>query len=131
MSGMVGLPCRTLYSASKFGLSGFGKALRPEVANDGIRILQVYPGYVQTNISKNAMTGDGKTFGKLDDNIKKGMPVEQAAIHIQKAMALNRTEFVVGKLFYHFTCLFAQSQTIIDNYSKSKLKSQIEVKRKA
>ena len=30
-SGLVGLPVRTMYSASKFGLSGFGKALRSEV----------------------------------------------------------------------------------------------------
>lgn len=35
-SGVVGLPVRTMYSASKFGLSGFGKALRSEVKGEGI-----------------------------------------------------------------------------------------------
>lgn len=30
-SGVFGMPVRTLYCASKFGLSGFGKALRSEV----------------------------------------------------------------------------------------------------
>ena len=35
-SGIMGLPVRTLYSASKFGLSGFGKALRSEVKQQGI-----------------------------------------------------------------------------------------------
>ena len=50
-SGLVGLPVRTLYSCTKFGLSGFGKALRSEVKGHGIQVLQSYPGYVQTNIS--------------------------------------------------------------------------------
>jgi short-subunit dehydrogenase len=35
-SGIMGLPVRTLYSASKFGLSGFGKALRSEVKQHGV-----------------------------------------------------------------------------------------------
>jgi short-subunit dehydrogenase len=35
-SGIMGMPVRTLYSASKFGLSGFGKALRSEVKSHGI-----------------------------------------------------------------------------------------------
>ena len=57
--GYVGAPTRTLYSASKFALSGFGKALRSEGREYGIEVTQVYPGYVQTNVSKNALTRDG------------------------------------------------------------------------
>jgi dehydrogenase/reductase SDR family protein 7B len=38
-SGIVGLPVRTMYSASKFGLSGFGNALRSEVKLNGIQVL--------------------------------------------------------------------------------------------
>ena len=58
-SGIIGMPVRTMYSATKFGLSGFGKALRSEVKQFGVNVLNIYPGYVQTNISKNAMTGEG------------------------------------------------------------------------
>ena len=47
------------YSASKFALDGFGKALQAEVAQFNINVLQIYPGYVKTNISKNALTGNG------------------------------------------------------------------------
>lgn len=32
-AGVLGVPMRTVYSASKFGLSGFGKALRAELYN--------------------------------------------------------------------------------------------------
>ena len=36
VSGLIGNPMRTIYCASKFGLSGFGHALRAEVAPYGI-----------------------------------------------------------------------------------------------
>ena len=93
---------RTMYSSSKFAFSGFAKALRSEVKPDNIHVLNVYPAYVQTNISKNAMIGNGETFGKTDDNIGKGMTCAAACDQIIKAMALKRTEFIVAdKLFYH------------------------------
>ena len=35
-AGISGVPLRTIYSASKFGLSGFSKAVRSEVKHHGI-----------------------------------------------------------------------------------------------
>jgi len=64
LSALFGMPVRTMYSASKFGLSGFGKALRAEVKPHGIHVCNIYPNYIQTNISKNAMLGTGEKFGK-------------------------------------------------------------------
>jgi NAD(P)-dependent dehydrogenase (short-subunit alcohol dehydrogenase family) len=55
----MGVPVRTLYCAPKFAMDGFGKALAPEVKKHGINVTQIYPAYVQTNISKNAATGSG------------------------------------------------------------------------
>jgi short-subunit dehydrogenase len=66
---LIGVPVRTYYSSSKFALDGFGKALQAEVAHLGINVLQCYPAYVRTNISKNALTGEGKPLGKTDKNI--------------------------------------------------------------
>ena len=40
------MPVRSFYSASKFALDGFGKALQAEVAHYGINVLQCYPAYV-------------------------------------------------------------------------------------
>ena len=106
--GIIGLPMRTLYAASKFGLSGFGKALRSECMGDGIHVLQVYPGYVQTSISENAVTGSGKKFGKTDINTKNGMKVEDCCEEILKALNLKRTEVMIGNLSVHLIPLVAQ-----------------------
>ncbi len=108
VSGIFGTPVRTLYCASKFGFSGFGKALRSEVMADGIHILQVYPGYVSTNISKNAMSGSGDKFGKVDSDIKNGMSVGECCDQILRALTVGRTEYVVGNLLMQITPIIAQ-----------------------
>jgi NAD(P)-dependent dehydrogenase (short-subunit alcohol dehydrogenase family) len=75
-AGLVGAGCRTTYSASKFAISGFARSLRSEVKHLGIRVTNVYPGYIQTGVSKNALIGKGdQRLGKTDLNIKNGMPV--------------------------------------------------------
>ena len=47
-SGLSGKKKGTLYSAAKFGLRGFCQALRDEVANTGIRVCLLNPGFVRT-----------------------------------------------------------------------------------
>jgi dehydrogenase/reductase SDR family member 7B len=59
ISGLMGVPVRTLYCASKYAMDGFSKSLRAEVKPHGISVTRVYPAYVSTNISKNAATGSG------------------------------------------------------------------------
>jgi len=59
IAGLIGTGFRTLYSAAKFGTAGFFKALRAEVRQYGIGITNIYPEFVKTNISKNAVLGAG------------------------------------------------------------------------
>jgi short-subunit dehydrogenase len=44
VAGLIGTGVRTVYSGTKFAISGFSKALRPEVKP--CKVLMVYPGYV-------------------------------------------------------------------------------------
>ena len=79
LSGLMGVSLRTGYSASKHAVHGFFTALRSEVQQHNIKVSILSPGYVQTAISKNAVVGDGRAFGKTDKNIANGMRVEKAA----------------------------------------------------
>ena len=74
----MGVPCRTFYSASKFGLDGFSKALCAEVSDKNITVTNIYPAYVRTELSKNAMLGTGELLGAIDKNIESGMDVNEA-----------------------------------------------------
>jgi len=50
VSGIIGLPRQTNYSASKAGIIGFSKALAREVAGYGIRVNVVCPGFINTDM---------------------------------------------------------------------------------
>jgi NAD(P)-dependent dehydrogenase (short-subunit alcohol dehydrogenase family) len=67
---------RSIYAGTKGGIDGFFKSLACELKPKNIHSMVVHPGYIQTNVSSNALMGDGsKTFGKLDSNIRNGVPV--------------------------------------------------------
>ena len=64
IAGLIPLPLWTMYSASKFALDWFATTLWAEL--DDITVTTIYPSYVQTNVSWNAVMGDGTKFGTLD-----------------------------------------------------------------
>lgn len=51
VSGMIGLPRQTNYSASKGGIIAFTKALAKEVAPLNIRVNAIAPGFIQTDMT--------------------------------------------------------------------------------
>ena len=53
MSGVIGLPYQSFYSASKFALEGYTEALRLEVESFGIKIVNILPGDFATNFTVN------------------------------------------------------------------------------
>lgn len=81
VAGLMGAPWRTAYSASKHALTGFFGSLRTELAGNGVQVSIVYPGFVHTAISENALSGDGARHGKLDPLQRAGQePTETAHI---------------------------------------------------
>ncbi len=50
VSGVIGLPGQTNYSASKGGINAFTKALAKEVAAFGIRVNAIAPGFIDTEM---------------------------------------------------------------------------------
>lgn len=94
--GYVGVPLRSAYAASKHALHGFFETLRAEVAQHGVRVTIVVPGYVRTNVSENALRGDGTRYGTMDETHEKAMLPEVAAPKIIAAVAGHKPEVRVG-----------------------------------
>lgn len=63
--------CRSAYSASKHALQAFCDTLRAEMAEHNIKVTVVSPGYIQTNLSVNALTGSGEKYGGMNRNLVK------------------------------------------------------------
>ena len=115
IAGKLGAPMRSAYSAAKHAIIGFMDALRAEIHSENIKIMVVTPGSVQTNISKNALEGDGSKHNVTDPAIAKGIPVEDCAKAIIKGIknetpelliAKGKEKFAVYARRYHPTLLF-------------------------
>lgn len=63
VQGKFAIPHRSAYAASKHALQAFCDSLRAEVADDNIKVTLVSPGYINTALSINALTGSGKQYG--------------------------------------------------------------------
>lgn len=97
VAGKIGAPMRTAYSAAKHGLVGFGDALRTETSGHGLRVLNVAPGSVRTDVSRNALTADGSRRGKSDKAIDEGLEPAFVAETIWQAMDEGKREIVVAE----------------------------------
>jgi short-subunit dehydrogenase len=96
LSGKISTPRRSAYAASKHALHGFFNALRAEVHHNGIGVTLVCPGYVKTNLSYHALSGDGAAHGQLDPTQAKGMTPETLAARILQAIERREDEVIVG-----------------------------------
>lgn len=95
--GKIGTPMRSAYAASKHALHGFFDCLRAEVAASNIQVTILTPGYIQTNISKHALTKDGTELGTISDNIAHGFPADKAAAQMMRAIGRGAFEAFIGR----------------------------------
>jgi short-subunit dehydrogenase len=96
IAGKFGFYLRSSYSAAKHALHGFYESLRLENEKEGIRVLIVCPGKINTNISLNAVSDDGSAHGKMDPSHVNSMSPEQCAKEIISAIQKNREEALIG-----------------------------------
>eukprot|EP00904_Undaria_pinnatifida_P009736 jgi/Undpi1/5893/HiC_scaffold_2.g01167.m1 len=98
VQGKFGMAFRSSYAASKHALVGFFDCLRAERAQQGIGVLSVFPGYVRTSLSMNALTGDGTEHAKMDATTASGRDPREVADEIWAAAAGGKEELVIADL---------------------------------
>lgn len=94
--GHIGTPMRSAYAASKHALHGFFDSLRAEVWQDGIAVTLVCPGFIRTDVSVNALAGDGSAHGIMDRGQKHGMDPDDCAKKIVRGLRKRKAEVWVG-----------------------------------
>lgn len=97
IAGKVGVPMRTAYSAAKFGLAGYGDALRAELSQTGVSVHVIYPGSIATDVARNALVADGTRRGRSDAFIDAGIPAADAARAMLDGMAAGEREIIVAE----------------------------------
>ncbi len=94
--GKLGTPLRSSYAASKHALHGFFDSLRAEIHPYNVDVTLVCPGYVNTNVSMNALTGDGSPQNSMDKKTAAGLAPDYFAKKMLKAVKNRKQEVVIG-----------------------------------
>lgn len=94
--GKIGTRYRSAYAASKHALHGWFDCLRQEVYDDNIDVSLVCPGYIKTDVSKNALTADGNKYNQMEESHKKAMSPEEFAQKLLPKLAQKKPEIYIG-----------------------------------
>jgi short-subunit dehydrogenase len=95
LAGRTGVPTRTGYSAAKHAMTGFFDSLRIELADSGVGVTMIYPGFVSTGIRENAAGPDGKAIRVSPVKEGEVMGVEVCAARILRAIERREREVVM------------------------------------
>ncbi len=96
VAGLLGTQYRATYSAAKAAIHMWANSLRAEVADDGVAVSVIFPGFVKTNVSFNALNGEGKAQGHQDEAIENGLAPDVFAKTVVTALLNNEEYIVVG-----------------------------------
>jgi uncharacterized oxidoreductase len=86
--GFVPLAIMPVYCATKAAIHSFSVSLRHQLSASGIKVFEVIPPTVDTELDRGARARRGQT--------NRGIPPEEVAQAVMKAMAEDRFEIAVG-----------------------------------
>ncbi|WP_281846536.1 SDR family oxidoreductase [Olleya namhaensis] len=97
LMGKFSSPYRSGYCGAKHALHGFFDALRMEHQKDNVNVTLICPGFVNTNIAKNALIGDGSLQNSQDDATENGLPIPEFCDRMIQAIQKEKFEAYIGQ----------------------------------
>lgn len=99
VQGLLGIPSRSSYAASKFAVQGYCESIRAELAHHGIAVHTISPGYIRTNLSQSAIQGDGSAYGRTDPTTAAGADPSDVASEVLDRVARGEVDFTVASSY--------------------------------
>jgi NAD(P)-dependent dehydrogenase (short-subunit alcohol dehydrogenase family) len=90
MAGWMPVPGRAAYGAAKSALGQFFEVLRMELAADGVRVLMVYPSFLDTPIDEHALGEDGRPTTRPRSTVGRLRTAEDTAALVDRAIQDGR-----------------------------------------
>lgn len=94
--GKFGTRFRSSYAASKHALHGYFDSLRQEIYDANIKVTLVCPGFIKTNVTKNALQGDGTIHGKMGKGQEHGMDAGKFVEKLLPRIEKGQEEIYIG-----------------------------------
>jgi short-subunit dehydrogenase len=127
-AGLIPGPARSGYGAAKAGISGYYDSLRGELSGQNISVIEVFPGFVKTNLLKSALNYDGKASGIVDPYNHDGYEPDAFAKEMIRRMYNGEQTIVIAQRFIRFAYLLkALSPSLClgfikrNNFSKNRI----------
>ncbi|XP_033907803.3 dehydrogenase/reductase SDR family member 7B isoform X2 [Acipenser ruthenus] len=99
VQGKIAIPFRSAYAASKHATQAFFDCLRAEVEQFGIEVSVFSPGYIRTNLSVNAVTGNGSKYSVLDKNTAEGRDPHDIAMVMLNCVSRKKKDVLLAGVF--------------------------------
>ncbi len=105
--GLMAFPTKTAYCTTKFAVRGFSEALRAELAHSHIGLTCVYPGPVDTGLTRNSRQYDLRKR-ELETKMvaEHSMPMEYVIRRIMAGIERNDGRVLVGYHTYGIDVMF-------------------------
>jgi short-subunit dehydrogenase len=96
--GLIGTPYRSGYAAAKHALHGFFDSLRAELWKESknIHVTLICPGWIRTNVTINALKGDGSKLNQMDPTTDHGMLPGVFAKKMIRQIEANTEQVFIG-----------------------------------
>jgi short-subunit dehydrogenase len=96
-AGVMGIPSRSAYAASKHALHGFFESLEAEDMSCKLRVSYIIPGFINTQITAKGLRGDGRPNGQVETSHSLGISADSCANNIIRGLRKNKRRIVVGR----------------------------------
>ena len=120
VAGHIPVPGMGAYCATKFALNAIGKTARMELADTGVKVLTVCPGYIETNFSTNVIRGS--QAGKFDPGARKGATAEQVARATFNGYLKGKREVVVPWLYSVAIRFYQLIPGVVEDFMSKRLR---------
>ena len=114
ISGIVPLPGRTGYTASKHALDGFMNNIRIEYLKNDLHVLNVHAGFTQSNIRKRALNKNGQPQRESPRNEARMMTAAAVASRVGKAIIGKKRDITLTREGRLITWLYKLMPNLAD-----------------
>ncbi len=121
VAGFIGVPYMAAYGATKHALNCISRATRVELAGTGVRILNVCPGFVDTQFSANAIRGTHRK--KMRAANQRGIPADQVARATLRGYLGNKREVVVPWFYNLVIAVYRIFPSVIENAMRTRTRN--------
>jgi dehydrogenase/reductase SDR family member 7B len=117
--GKINTKYRSAYAAAKHGVVGYFESLRLELEDDGVNVCVILPGFIATNITKNAVGSTEEISKNSQNNL--GLSPEAFATQALSAIYQRRGNVYIGGFKERFAMFLKRlSPSVFDYFIKNR-----------